>query len=462
MQSKASSGAPQRSPTLVLIFSLIILIASLGIGTYFITAQSVDLQIGTLRTTLRTHQTTVRAALTEAGVYLEQQDRVSPALETPLQSGMEIVVTKARPMIIIADGSESRILTHQTDPKAILTEQGISLSKGDTFQSDGSTITVLRARSITLDDDGTKQVLFTTGETVSAVLDNAKISLFTADQVSPALNDTIKADTVITIKRSVPVTIQVDGRTLRTRTHSKTVGGALAEIGIALNGMDTSTPKSDNAITPNLSIKVMRITETEEIERAELPFKRTLTPDTTLELDQIVITQPGQIGVQEIHTRVRREDGVEVSRSAPLRWVVTPARDELGKIGLNPVLKPLDTPDSKMNYWRKLTVRAVAYRPGTTDKLPNDPLYGITSTGQRLAKGIVAVDPDFIPIGTELYIPGYGRAVAADAPGNLNALQIRLGYDDSDYIPFNGEMTVYLLAPIPPSDKIARLPLPEN
>jgi uncharacterized protein YabE (DUF348 family) len=462
MQSTASFGAPRRSPTLVLILSMIILLAALAGGVYFITAQPVDLQVGTFRTSLRTHRTTVRDVLNEANLYIEAQDRISPAPDTPITAGLEIVVTKARPVIIVADGSEIRILTHQTDPTAILTEAGIALAINDTFRSDGSSISVQRARSVTLDDSGSKQVLFTTGETVAAALDAANIDLYAADQVAPPLTETITADTVITIKRSVPVTIQVDGRTLRTRTHGKSVTEALAEIGIALNGMDTSTPDSTTQITPDLTIKVTRITETEEIERAELPFKRILTPDTTLELDQITITQPGQVGVQEIHTRVRREDGVEVSRSAPLRWIVTPARDELGRIGLNPVLNVLDTGEGgKVDYWRKLTVRAVAYRPASTNILPNDTRYGVTSTGQRLAKGIVAVDPDFIPLGTELYIPGYGRAVAGDAPGDLTGLQIRLGYADDDYIAFNGEKTVYLLAPIPPPDKIARLPIPE-
>jgi uncharacterized protein YabE (DUF348 family) len=463
MQSSPTPfGAPQRSPTLVLIPLLIILLAALALGIYFITALPIELQIGSEHYPLRTHETSVRAVLAEAGVYLEPEDVVAPALDAPLSAGLTISVTKARPVIVAADGNEIRLLTHLTDPKAILDEAGIVVLTNDKISSDGSTVSVQRSRSVTLDDNGTQRILYTTGATVAAALDESRIGLFSADQVTPPLNQMLTDDARITIKRSMPITVQVDGRTLRTRTHARTVGEALAEVGIALNGMDTSTPPGNAALTPNLGITVKRITETEEVEQVELPFNRVLTPDPTLELDQIVITQAGQVGIQEIHTRVRREDGVEVSRSAPLRWIVTPARNEQGKIGMNPILHTLETPDTKVSYWRKLTVRATAYRPATSGKLPNDPLYGVTSTGQRLAKGIVAVDPDLIPIGTELYIPGYGRAVAGDVPGNLTGLQIKLGYDDSDYIPFAGETTVYLLAPIPPIEKIAQLPLPEN
>ncbi len=42
---------------------------------------------------------------------------------------------------------------------------------------------------------------------------------------------------------------------------------------------------------------------------------------------------------------------------------------------------------------------------------------GITATGLRARKGIVAVDPRVIPLGTKLFIPGYGEALAADTGG---------------------------------------------
>lgn len=51
----------------------------------------------------------------------------------------------------------------------------------------------------------------------------------------------------------------------------------------------------------------------------------------------------------------------------------------------------------------KLRVDAVAYH-----------LKGRTALGIRTRKGVVAVDPRLIPLGTKLYIPGYGHGVAAD------------------------------------------------
>jgi 3D (Asp-Asp-Asp) domain-containing protein len=41
-------------------------------------------------------------------------------------------------------------------------------------------------------------------------------------------------------------------------------------------------------------------------------------------------------------------------------------------------------------------------------------IKGNTATGVPTSKGIVAVDPAVIPLGTRMYVPGYGEGVAAD------------------------------------------------
>lgn len=51
----------------------------------------------------------------------------------------------------------------------------------------------------------------------------------------------------------------------------------------------------------------------------------------------------------------------------------------------------------------RLRVDAVAYY-----------LPGRTASGLPVGKGVVAVDPRLIPLGTRLFIPGYGRGIAAD------------------------------------------------
>lgn len=52
---------------------------------------------------------------------------------------------------------------------------------------------------------------------------------------------------------------------------------------------------------------------------------------------------------------------------------------------------------------RTLVVRSTAYS-----------LQGTTASGLPVGPGIIAVDPSVIPLGTRVYVPGYGEAVAAD------------------------------------------------
>jgi 3D (Asp-Asp-Asp) domain-containing protein len=51
----------------------------------------------------------------------------------------------------------------------------------------------------------------------------------------------------------------------------------------------------------------------------------------------------------------------------------------------------------------KLRVDAVAYH-----------LPGRTASGLPVGKGVVAVDPKVIPLGTRMWVPGYGMGIAAD------------------------------------------------
>ena len=55
---------------------------------------------------------------------------------------------------------------------------------------------------------------------------------------------------------------------------------------------------------------------------------------------------------------------------------------------------------------------------------------GYTAGGHRLTRGLVSVDPNVIPLGTRLYIEGYGEAVADDTGGAIVGDRIDLGMDD--------------------------------
>ncbi|WP_425061253.1 hypothetical protein SCACP_20410 [Sporomusa carbonis] len=92
-------------------------------------------------------------------------------------------------------------------------------------------------------------------------------------------------------------------------------------------------------------------------------------------------------------------------------------------------------------YSRSLVMQASAY----TAYDPGNGNY--TYRGNRLRKGLVAVDPSVIPLGTRLYIKGYGYAIADDIGGSIEGNRIDLAFDSrSDALDFGVQkVTVYVI-----------------
>ena len=75
------------------------------------------------------------------------------------------------------------------------------------------------------------------------------------------------------------------------------------------------------------------------------------------------------------------------------------------------------------NYGRVVYVEATAYSS-------QDPGLGLyTARGNLVGHGIISVDPNFIPLGTRVYIPGYGEAVADDTGGAIFGNRIDIAFD---------------------------------
>ncbi len=153
----------------------------------------------------------------------------------------------------------------------------------------------------------------------------------------------------------------------------------------------------------------------------------------------------GHSGQVDVYVRYAQRDGGPVRRTVVWSNVVRPAHarivaegigysslDGFGALGL-----------ARMAYIAESALRMVA----TAYTANCGGCGGMTAIGRRAGHGIVAVDPRIIPLGTRLYIPGYGAAVAGDTGGNIVGNRIDLGFDSlRDALLFGRrDITVYRL-----------------
>lgn len=95
-------------------------------------------------------------------------------------------------------------------------------------------------------------------------------------------------------------------------------------------------------------------------------------------------------------------------------------------IELKPKRLTVATARGEVPYKLYYKMEATAYLPSDGNGL------GITATGIKATYGVVAVDPKVIPLGSRVYIPGYGFAVAADTGGAIKGQKIDLCMENYD------------------------------
>jgi uncharacterized protein YabE (DUF348 family) len=404
----------------------------------------------------------VGGLLADAGIALRPEDRVEPGLDTPIAPELSVSVSRARQVELQADGRRWQIYTLATRIGHILSEAGISLGPYDRLNveetpgGDGSTflrLRVTRAVPITLHEDGQEVVLHTTARTVGGALREAGITLYLADRVEPDLGQPLSTGMHIYLARSRPVTVIVDGRSMRTRTHRSRVGEVLTDLGIVLTGQDYTVPAPHEPLGSETTIEVVRVQERFLIQQEPIPFQIVWQPDPELEIDNQRLIQEGQAGVLERRIRVRLENGQEVSRTFDSEYVAVPPQTKIFGYGTQIVIRTLDTPQGPLDYWRVIRMLATSYSASTAGTPRTASWYGRTAGGCVMGDGIVAVS-ELVPWKSNVYVPGYGIGYACDRGGAIHGRRIDLGYSDENLRLWYRWVDVYLLAPPPPPDQI--------
>jgi len=467
--------------TVLASIAFLILVALLTLF-YYHSQKPVHLIVDGQTLALRTHQRTVKGLLDDVGLALRPEDVVLPGLEAPLPD--TVVVQRARPVVLQADGETTTWWSHARQVSDVLRLAGVRLGDWDELTLDGRLverdaplpkptamplyrwgrlqwpvqhpvhISLRRAVPVHVLDNGVPATFYTTATTLGTALHQQGVALYLGDRITPDLGSRVVPGLQVTIQRSVPVTILVDGRIIKTRTRAQTVADVFDQERVVLIGEDRSEPEGETAIRPELVIRVVRVRQEIELEQEPIPFETVWQADEELELDQQRLVQSGGPGVTLRRFRVLYEDGQVVSRAQEDEWVGREPQTKIIAYGTRIVSRPVETEAGVKSYWRKIRVLATSYSAATAGKDLNHPEYGITYLGWPMRYGIVAVDPTVIPLRTEIYVPGYGLGVAGDTGGAIKGRHIDLGYNEDNLVLWYKWVDVYLLDPPPPRDQI--------
>jgi 3D (Asp-Asp-Asp) domain-containing protein len=147
-------------------------------------------------------------------------------------------------------------------------------------------------------------------------------------------------------------------------------------------------------------------------------FTQALTPGK-----RIVVR--GTDGLRVVTERVTLWDNVAVERAVVSSITLRGARPAHVLEGAPRTFSQLKANTPYRKLLRVYTMEATAYTAMTANANPT----GFTANGMHAQYGIVAVDPGIIPLGSHVFIPGYGLAIAADTGGAIIGHRIDLCMD---------------------------------
>ena len=252
-------------------------------------------------------------------------------------------------------------------------------------------------------------------------------------------------------------------------TPKMTVGQALAAMGISLAALDRVTPDASALARNGLNVRVTRIQNQLKKRRVAIAAEVRYQPTTTIRAGAKQVIQNPRAGALEITERVWTRDGKVTQRKfVSQRLALAPQHKIIG-LGVNSHLMP----QAIRPHRRYLAARGGSFRnrlkpPSLAPANPNSfravrkvkvvatgysagPAGGAignwTATGVRCTYGAVAVDPRFIPLGSKLYIEGYGYGFACDTGGAIKGPRVDLAFNSPRAAFAHGRrrMTVWIL-----------------
>ena len=387
-------------------------------------------------------------------------------------------------VIVTANGEQEEVRTHAETVGAFLEEQEIEAGEHDFLSHSKETpinedlaLEWDAAEQYNVTVDGKATSAWTTENTVSEILAKANVELTKHDKVSPALDEQVDEETTISVEKAYEVTIQDGLEEKKVWSTSTTVADFLKQHKISLGELDRVEKEMDELILPNSKVKVVRVEKVTDVVEDTVKYAVETKKDDSLLKGNEKIVQKGANGVVKKTYEVIKENGKEVKRDLKNEKVVKEPTKQVTAVGTKTVVasvsrgaQPKAAPAAKATpatqaapaqekKQEKAAVKtasvekAAAPAPAKAEPAKAQPAEepaggkefyvsataytascagcsGITATGINLHANpglkVIAVDPNVIPLGSKVWVEGYGNAIAGDTGGAIKGNKIDL------------------------------------
>lgn len=291
-------------------------------------------------------------------------------------------------------------------------------------------------KTIIVSIDGKEQSITTLSGNYKNALSNNNIIVGSKDKTVPSLDSKVKNGAKVSIKKAISVQVTADGKQMTIKSAEDNIQKMLEAEGIGLQDFDKVSPSKNETLKEGLKVSVVRVQTKEIKETKPIDYTTVVKKDDDAEQGIKKTLQEGQLGEKETTLKVVYENGKEVSRKAISETIKKQPVQKIMAMGTLGVYTP--SRGGKVVYKDAIRMRATAYTSNYADtgKGPGDAEFGITASGTVAKRNgdsysSVAVDPRVIPLGTKLYVEGYGYAVAEDTGGAIKGNRIDLFLNSS-------------------------------
>jgi len=223
-------------------------------------------------------------------------------------------------------GTETTFVTTEDTLKAALTHQGIALDTKDAVEpgldeklvAPDYQVNIYRARPVTIVDGATRQKVVSPYQSAEKIVKDAGITLYPEDKTTLSRSTDLVSDGAgleLTIRRAIPLTIDLYGKLTQLRTQATTVDGLLKEKGIVLGNDGRVSAPLDTKITSDMSLRVWREGKQTITVDEDVAFGVEQIKDADRTVGYKAVQTPGQNGKRTVTYEVEVQNGVEVART---------------------------------------------------------------------------------------------------------------------------------------------------